>query len=254
MTNSTYTTFGVRATVMAIASSVFALASTYEASAAAPPKEAGVWFDDTGKGAVRIEPCGGDKLCGRIVWLKEQVNEQGEVLTDKRNPDESQRTRTICGLPILGQLAPMPEGGFDGGWVYDPKQGASFSVAIELVGQDQLTVTGYKGVRFLGKKFTWTRAKVELPSCEKKQALPEAKKQKAPTATAADAATKDRPAAAKPKKAAATVETLPWNSKGSSTAGEAPAGNPSAASKLGAANAKPALKKTQAPVQNYDNY
>ena len=74
------------------------------ASLAGPmPKEAGVWFDDTGKGAVKIEPCGG-KLCGRIVWLKDSVNDKGEPLIDRHNPDAKHEARPICGLQILGQL------------------------------------------------------------------------------------------------------------------------------------------------------
>ncbi len=139
-----------------------AMSATFAGNAL--PQEAGIWFDDTGKGAVKIEPCG-TRLCGRIFWLKDLVNDQGETLTDKHNPDPTQRTRTICGLPVLGQLQPMPEGGYDGGWVYDPKVGQSYSVAIVLTGRDELSVTGYKGVKLLGKTFIWKRAKVELPNC-----------------------------------------------------------------------------------------
>lgn len=133
-------------------------------SAQTAPPETGVWIDDTGKGAVRIEVCGG-KLCGRIVWLKALVNDNGEVLRDRHNPDPAMRDRLICGLPILGQLQALPEGGYDGGWVYDPKVGKAFDVAIQLTGRDQLTVTGYKGIRLFSKSFIWTRAKTELPDC-----------------------------------------------------------------------------------------
>ncbi len=131
----------------------------------AAPKEVGVWIDNSGDGAVKIEPCG-DKLCGRIVWLKDPLNNKGQPKRDRYNPDESRRNRTICGLSILGELAQMPEGGFDNGWVYDPKEGKSYSVAIVANGANQLSVTGYKGVKFLGKTFTWTRATTTLPSCE----------------------------------------------------------------------------------------
>jgi uncharacterized protein (DUF2147 family) len=54
-------------------------------------------------------------------------------------------------LPVLGDLEQLSEGGFDNGWVYDPKEGKSYSVALDLVGPDKLKVTGYKGMRFLGK-------------------------------------------------------------------------------------------------------
>lgn len=149
------------ASVVALAISGVVSASSAQTP---PPPETGVWIDDTGKGAVRIEVCG-SKLCGRIFWLKTLVNDNGEVLRDRHNPDPAMRDRLICGLPILGQLQAVPEGGYDGGWVYDPKVGKAFDVAIQLTGRDQLTVTGYKGIRLFSKSFIWTRAKTELPDC-----------------------------------------------------------------------------------------
>jgi len=66
---------------------------------------------------------------------------------------------------VLGDLQQLREGGFDNGWVYDPKEGKSYSVALDLIGPDKLKVTGYKGMRFLGKSFIWTRAPDDLPAC-----------------------------------------------------------------------------------------
>jgi len=131
----------------------------------ADPREVGIWYDDTGKGAVKIEICTPTTLCGKIYWLKEPLNANGEAKIDRYNPEPSMRTRPICGLPVLGNLEQLAEGGFDNGWVYDPKEGKSYSVALELVAADTLKVTGYKGMRFLGKSFIWTRAPADLPAC-----------------------------------------------------------------------------------------
>jgi len=135
------------------------------APAAADPKEVGVWYDDTGKGAVKIEICTPTTLCGKIYWLEEPMAGDGQPKVDRYNPDASQRGRPICGLPVLGDLEQLSSGGFDNGWVYDPKEGKSYDVALDLVGPDKLKVTGYKGMRFLGKSFIWTRAPADLPSC-----------------------------------------------------------------------------------------
>jgi uncharacterized protein (DUF2147 family) len=136
----------------------------------AGPPETGVWFDDTGKGAVEIRPCtdsGGaqGQLCGRIVWLKEPNNDKGQPLTDGNNPEPEMRARPICGLQVLGNLALQPDGAWDAGWVYDPKVGKAYSVEIRLETRDQLTVTGYKGIKMLGKTFVWKRAPPTLPRC-----------------------------------------------------------------------------------------
>jgi uncharacterized protein (DUF2147 family) len=135
------------------------------APADATPREAGIWYDDTGKGAVKIEVCTPTTLCGKIYWLKEPMTPKGEPKIDRYNPEPTMRTRPICGLPVLGDLQQLREGGFDNGWVYDPKEGKSYSVALDLIGPDKLKVTGYKGMRFLGKSFIWTRAPDDLPAC-----------------------------------------------------------------------------------------
>jgi len=138
-------------------------------AAANPPLELGVWINHSGKGAVEIRPCGTEgasakRLCGFIVWLKEPNSRNGQPLTDGYNPDPSKRGRTICGLPVLGSLQRV-SGGWDNGWVYDPEQGAQFDAAI-VAGRERLTLTGYKGIKFFSKSFTWRRAPADLPRCD----------------------------------------------------------------------------------------
>lgn len=129
-----------------------------------PPSPVGIWFDDTGQGAIEIGPCG-DRLCGRIVWLKEATDENGDPLTDAFNPDPRQRQRPICGLQIIGDLQLQPNGAWDHGWIYDPKEGKSYDVEIRLRSPDQLQVKGYLGLKFLSESFIWQRAPAELPRC-----------------------------------------------------------------------------------------
>jgi len=126
----------------------------------------GVWIDDTGKGAVRIMPCGEDSsLCGYIVWLEAGKSRDGIPLRDKLNPDPKKRHRLICGLQVIGQLQPKPASGWDQGWIYDPKQGQSFDVAVRRLTEDRIEILGYLGIKFLGKKFIWERAPENIKFC-----------------------------------------------------------------------------------------
>jgi uncharacterized protein (DUF2147 family) len=171
------------------------------------PKEVGIWYDDTGKGAVRIEQCE-NKLCGKIYWLKDTLNAEGKPLIDRHNPNESQRTRPICGLQVIGGLASMSDGEWDAGWIYDPKEGKSYSVAMKLDGPDTMKVTGYLVMKLMGRTLTWKRAPADLPSCAANAAqTPGSAATKTGTA-AAPAAKAAAKAAAKP--AAAGGEELPW--------------------------------------------
>jgi uncharacterized protein (DUF2147 family) len=144
---------------------------TVSGSAEAQPPEAGLWYDDTGRGAVELVPCG-QKLCGRIAWLKEQVNAEGNPLVDRYNPNPARRTTPICGLQVVGDAQKLTDGTWDQGWIYDPKTGSSYNLAMTMVGPDQLKVTGYKGIKLLSKSFIWTRAPADLPRCADTAATP----------------------------------------------------------------------------------
>jgi uncharacterized protein (DUF2147 family) len=133
-------------------------------SAAPETPVAGVWFDDTARGAVELRPCP-TGLCGHIVWLKEPTDATGAPRTDAYNPDPSKRSRPICGLQVIGNVKQQSDGTWDQGWVYDPKAGKAYDVAIEMPARDRLTVTGYKGIKLLSKTLEWTRAPADLPRC-----------------------------------------------------------------------------------------
>jgi uncharacterized protein (DUF2147 family) len=136
----------------------------------AQPDVAGIWLDDTGKGAIEIGNCGGNRLCGRIVWLREPVDKSGKPLTDGYNPKAAERQRPICGLQVIGDLKRVGGTTWDEGWIYDPKQGKQFDVEIKPRGPDKLQVTGYLGVKFLSETFVWTRAPGNLVRCDSSQA------------------------------------------------------------------------------------
>ena len=67
------------------------------AGAAAQPGQSpptGLWYDDTGQGAIEIAPCG-ERLCGRIVWLKNPTDKTGRPVTDSLNPEPQRRQRAF---------------------------------------------------------------------------------------------------------------------------------------------------------------
>ncbi|MEM7776650.1 MAG: DUF2147 domain-containing protein [Pseudomonadota bacterium] len=124
----------------------------------------GVWYDDTGRGAVELSQCG-QRLCGRIVWLRKPLDKSGKPLTDRLNPKVGRRARPICGLQVIGNLVRQSDGSWDGGWIYDPKRGAAFDVELTLESPRKLRVLGYKGVKLFSKTLYWRRAPDNIERC-----------------------------------------------------------------------------------------
>jgi uncharacterized protein (DUF2147 family) len=124
----------------------------------------GVWLNDTRRGAIKLFNCAGS-ICGKIVWLKQPLGKDNKPIRDARNPRPQKRHRPICGLGIIWQLRPQPDGSWGGGRIYDPKVGRSYNLAVDVLSSRRIRVTGYLGARFLGKSFIWQRAPANLRLC-----------------------------------------------------------------------------------------
>ncbi|MCF8468023.1 MAG: DUF2147 domain-containing protein [Sneathiella sp.] len=114
----------------------------------------GVWSTVEGKSHVKIEPCG-DKLCGKIIWLKEPNTPEGKPKTDEHNSDEALRSRPILGLELLNGLVPEETNEWDDGEIYNPEDGKTYSSEMTLVTPDELHVKGC--VLFICKTQVWTK-------------------------------------------------------------------------------------------------
>ncbi len=114
----------------------------------------GVWSTDEGKSHVKIEPCG-DKLCGKIIWLKEPKTEKGIDKTDKRNEDAALRGRKIVGLELISGFVPDGPNEWDDGKIYNPQDGKTYSSSMTLVKPDTLEVKGC--LLMFCKTQTWTK-------------------------------------------------------------------------------------------------
>lgn len=117
----------------------------------------GQWYT-TDKGAiVEIYQCG-DKLCGKIIWLKEPNKEDGTPKTDENNPDPKKHNNPIIGLNMLKGFVSNGNNEWGDGEIYDPKNGKTYSCNMELTGE-VLEVRGYIGISLFGRTEKWTRVK-----------------------------------------------------------------------------------------------
>lgn len=137
-----------------IALAFSALAFTAQAQNASP---VGKWQTEGGRSHVEIAPCNQDKLCGRIVWLKEPNDEGGQPKKDKNNEKAELRERGLVGLNMLEGFVRAGEGEWTGGKIYNPEDGKTYNANMTLQDANTLRVRGYVGVPLFGKSQTWTR-------------------------------------------------------------------------------------------------
>ena len=143
---------------------LLALAIAPPAIADAAPSALGRWLTADRDSVIEIYDCGA-ALCGRIVWLRDPLDESGKPATDDENPNPALRNRPICGLDIMHGFKPDGAGAWDDGAIYDPNDGKTYHASMTLESAMQLRVRGYIGIPLLGASQTWMRADRSAGTC-----------------------------------------------------------------------------------------
>ena len=115
----------------------------------------GIWTNEEGKAKFEIYKCG-DKLCGKIVSLKEPLR-NGKPKLDENNPNKSLRNKPLIGLPFMKDFEYDGDNKWDEGTIYDPESGKTYSCYMKMVSKDKMEVKGYIGISLIGRTQHWTR-------------------------------------------------------------------------------------------------
>jgi uncharacterized protein (DUF2147 family) len=132
------------------------------ASGAGPSGILGLWKTTAGDSQLEFFRCG-DKICGKIVWLKvpHYINKKdgpvGETKVDRKNPDPALRNRPILGMPVMKGLTAKGGNRWENGVCYDPETGKSYKCKMRLKSPKRLELRGYIGISLIGRDFVLIR-------------------------------------------------------------------------------------------------
>lgn len=117
----------------------------------------GVWLTGTGKAKVKIFKDNAGKYHGKIVWLRDPLNEEGKPKVDKNNPDDAKKKTPLLGLQNMRNFVYEGDKKWIDGQIYDPENGSDYSCKMELTDDNTLEVRGYIGVSLFGRTDVWKR-------------------------------------------------------------------------------------------------
>jgi uncharacterized protein (DUF2147 family) len=130
-----------------------------------PDAIVGKWWNEEKDAQIEVYPCEG-KFCGKIIWLKEPNYPDndpkgmgGKPRVDRENPDSSKRERPTLGMNIVWGFVHSGEHLWEGGFIYNPRDGKTYKCKLTLENPDRLKVRGFVGVSLIGKTNIWTRVK-----------------------------------------------------------------------------------------------
>lgn len=116
------------------------IASSNESAA----EVAAVWLTQAGDAKIHVTRCG-DRICGRIVWLRNPVdNNTSKPQVDDKNPNPALRERRILGLSIFSNMKPSGNNSWTGK-IYNADDGKIYETDLTLEGNNTLKVRGCVG-------------------------------------------------------------------------------------------------------------
>ena len=144
----------IRKTCVAL---LLVLACAFTASAQKADAVLGKWINPSGEGQVLIYKKG-DKYYGKLAWMKEPNDANGNPKLDALNPDKALQSRPKLGIELLKDFTFDGDDVYEDGTIYDPKSGKTYSCKMTLKG-DILKIRGYIGISLFGRSENWARVK-----------------------------------------------------------------------------------------------
>ena len=97
------------------------------------------------------------KYYGKMIWMQEPNDENGNPKKDKNNPNKDLQTRTMKGTVFM--TFDYDENYKWKGEIYNFRDGKIYNANMELSDMNTLEVRGYIGFSWLGRTVIWTRKK-----------------------------------------------------------------------------------------------
>lgn len=116
----------------------------------------GKWFTEKNEAVVQIFKSNDGKYAGKIIWLKEPLDEKGNPKTDHKNPKPELRNRPILNLIFLGGFE-FNQNEWVNGIIYDAETGNTYKAKISLSDKNTLLLRGYIGSPVFGRTSVWKR-------------------------------------------------------------------------------------------------
>lgn len=138
---------------------IFTLDSNAQATAVAEDVIIGLWMVPEKDAKVEITRDEDGKFHGKIVWLLEPDNENGQPRKDIHNKDAELAKRGLIGLNVVsGFVFDEDEQKWVDGEVYNSRNGKTYAGFIKMEEDGTLFLRGHvKGLKFLGKTNIWER-------------------------------------------------------------------------------------------------
>lgn len=115
-------------------------------------------LDTKEESKVKIFKTEDGKYNGQVIWLKKPTFPDGTLKRDIKNPDPKLRNTPGDKIMLMkGFSYNASKDEWEGGTIYDPVHGKTYSCYLKFESDTKLKVRGYIGIPALGKSMYWNK-------------------------------------------------------------------------------------------------
>jgi uncharacterized protein (DUF2147 family) len=122
------------------------------------PNLSGIWVSTTKNLKVKVYYYN-EKVFAKMVYFpcNHKVKLPMEKHFDKKNQNPKLRNRSYLDVDVLTELMFEKNNKWDGGQIYNPVTGTTYSASLKLISKNQIEVRGYMGFEFFGESIFFNR-------------------------------------------------------------------------------------------------
>jgi uncharacterized protein (DUF2147 family) len=121
----------------------------------------GEWWTENNEGRVQMARYKDGTYRGTTTCCKkDQTDKDNPGSLDIHNPKPELRNRSTIGIVLIWNLK-FEDGEYVDGHVYNPRDGKTYRMKMEVIDKDTIKVRGYMGISLLGQTQTWKRYRAE---------------------------------------------------------------------------------------------
>lgn len=130
-----------------------------EEKAAPADQLLGEWWTEDNEGRIQMARYKDGTYRG-VTTCCVHNDDAGKPILDVHNPNPSLRSRSTVGVVLIWNLK-YENGEYVDGHVYNPRDGKTYRMKMEIVDRETLKVRGYLGIALLGQTQIWKRAHLD---------------------------------------------------------------------------------------------
>lgn len=117
----------------------------------------GEWWTEGNEGRVSFARYRDGTYRGTTSCCAHEDDTERRPKFDHKNPKPELRSRSTLGIVIIWNLKYGGEGEYSDGFVYNPRDGKTYRMKVEVLDADTIKIRGYLGISLLGQSQVWKR-------------------------------------------------------------------------------------------------